>query len=316
VIGPAHYDAATIGRLLTMPACIAAVRQAMADLSDSGIVQPLREIVEVVPGHLFGIMPGLLGTREHYGAKLVSVAEDPARPGRAAHRGSVVLFARASGEVVCTGDAGAITTIRTAAASAVATDALARADADQLGLFGCGAIAGAHIRAIAAVRPLREVLVWGRDAERARRFAATQADLTGLPVRAVEDPRIAARAPIICTVTASPKPILFGDWVIPGTHVNVVGSSYRGPVEVDAALVQASRYIADSRRSALAAASELLDACEAGLITPDHIAAEIGEVLLGQVPGRRAAEEITLYKSLGHIVQDLAALATVHQLNT
>jgi ornithine cyclodeaminase len=183
-------------------------------------------------------------------------------------------------------------------------------------LFGCGAIAGAHIRAIAAVRPLREVLVWGRNAERAQRFAATQADVTGLLVRAVDDPRVAATAPIICTVTASPEPVVLGAWILPGAHINVVGSSYRGPVEVDAPLVQDSRYIADSRRSALAAASELLDACEAGLITPDHIAAEIGEVLLGRVPGRRTIEEITLYKSLGHIVQDLAALATVHQLSS
>ena len=118
----------------------------------------------------------------------------------------------------------------------------------------------------------------------------------------------AAEADIICTVTTASQPVLMGAWVRPGTHVNVVGSSYAGPVEVDNELVLKSRYIADSRRSVLAAGSEYLVARDAGLIDESHILAEIGEVLLGQITGRASPDDVTLYKSLGHIVQDLAAL--------
>ncbi|MDE2262028.1 MAG: ornithine cyclodeaminase family protein [Gammaproteobacteria bacterium] len=293
--------------------CIAAVRNAMADFSADGKPQPLRSIVEIAPEKFFGLMPGTLCAPHGFGAKVLSVFADPAQPGRAAHRGVVVLFERESGQLSCIADAGEVTEIRTAAASAVATDVLARQDARTLAIFGCGAQAAAHIRALARVRRLERILVWGRSVERAGRFAQRMQAEVGIPVTAVAEGReAAAGADIICTVTGSRTPVLFGEWVRAGTHVNAVGSSYAGPVEIDHALVQASRYIVDSRRSALAAASEFLLAREAGLIDDGHLAAEIGEVLLGRVPGRSSSEEITVYKSLGHIVQDLAAVSYLH----
>jgi ornithine cyclodeaminase len=238
---------------------------------------------------------------------------DPARPGRSAHRGVVVLFDRDSGDVTCIADAGEVTEIRTAAASAVATDVLARQDARTLAVFGCGAQADSHIRALVRVRRFEQVLVWGRSVERAAGFAERMQREVGVSVRAAAEAHEAASAAdVICTVTSSQTPVLLGEWVRPGTHVNVVGSSYAGPVEIDHALVQMSRYIVDSRRSALAAAAEFLLAKEAGLIDDSHIVAEIGEVLLGRIPGRRSPEEITVYKSLGHIVQDLAATTYLH----
>ena len=258
-------------------------------------------------------MPGSLGGPEGFGAKVISVFPDPQRAGRSFHRGIVVLFDHDSGRIECIADAGAITEIRTAAASAVVTDALVRPDARCLALYGCGTQAESHVRAIARVRPLGDVLVWGRSKERATEFAARMARELQAPVRAVADAReAAAAADIICTVSAAATLVLLGAWVRPGTHVNVVGSSYPGPVEVDHALVVLSRYIADSRRSALAAAAEFLLAKEARLINDSHIAAEIGEVLLGRVEGRTSSDQVTLYKSLGHIVQDLAAVAYVH----
>ena len=154
--------------------------------------------------------------------------------------------------------------------------------------------------------------MWGRDVGRTIAFAERMAAETGLPVRAEHDPQIAAKADVICTVTGAHDPILFGEWVRSGTHVNVVGSSYAGPVEVDHALVVASRYFADSRRSVLAAGAEFLAAKDAGLIGDEHIVAEIGEILSGGVAGRKSSDEITLYKSLGHVVQDLAAAAYIH----
>jgi ornithine cyclodeaminase len=307
------YRAEDVRRLLDYDGCIAAVHEAMARFSAEGKPQPLRTIDEVAPSKLFALMPGSLPGPQGFGAKILSIFPDPARPGRSPHRGVVVLFEREHGKVECIADAEAVTEIRTAAASAVATAALARTDARRLAIFGCGLQAASHIRALTRVRPLEEVLVWGRSQQRARELAREMAQETGLPVRAVSDARAAAAAAdILCTVTSSATPVLLGEWVRPGTHVNVVGSSHAVPVEVDHALVLASRFIVDSRRSALAAAAEFLRAKAAGLIGDEHIAAEIGEVLIGRIPGRRSAEEITVYKSLGHIVQDLAALTYLH----
>ena len=304
------YEADEVRALLDYPGCIAAVRAAMAALSASGAEQPLRQIVALGEGRMFGLMPGTQSEADGFGAKVISVFPDPAHDGRAAHRGVVVLF-DGDGAVACIADAGAVTEIRTAAATAVATDALAREDARSLAIFGCGAQAASHIRALPLVRRFEDIAVWGRDSARAGEFAARIAAETGLPVRAEADPRAAAQADVVCTVTGSPTPVLLGDWIKPGTHVNAVGSSHPGPVEVDPVLVVKSRYVADSRRSALAAAAEFLDAKAAGLIGDEHIVAEIGEILNGTVTARNSPQDITLYKSLGHVVQDLAAVAYI-----
>ena len=306
------YGPQEVRALLDYGGCISAVRAAMAELTADGKPQPLRTIFEIAPAKAFGLMPGTLAAPQGFGAKILSVFADPARPGRSAHRGVVVLFDRESGHLDCIADAGEVTEIRTAAASAVATDALARPEARTLAVFGCGAQAASHIRALVHVRELERILVWGRSLDRAAGFAQQMEREVGVPISAVADGREAAAADIICTVTGSRTPVLLGEWVRPGTHVNAVGSSHPGPVEIDHALVRMSRYIADSRRSALAAAAEFLLAKEAGLVDDSHIVAELGEVLLGRVPGRSSPQEITLYKSLGHIVQDLAAVSYLH----
>jgi ornithine cyclodeaminase len=205
-------------------------------------------------------------------------------------------------------DAGAVTAIRTAAASAVATDALARKDARRLALLGYGEQAGTHARAIGKVRHLESIVVWGRSQERAEAFADRMQTELAVPVIAAASVLEAvAEADVICTVTPSTEPILKGAWVRPGTHVNVVGSGYAGPVEVDNDLVVRSRFIADSREGVLQQGAEFLRAKAAGLIGDDHVVGEIGQVLSGKIEGRRSEEEITVYKSLGHVVQDLAS---------
>ena len=304
VFGPGEVHS-----LLDYQGCIAAVRDAMAQFTADGIAQPLRSIFTLGNGAALAAMPGALSGSRGAGAKLITVYPVHGRPGRSAHRGVVVLFDREGGHVQCIADAESVTEIRTAAASAVATDALARPQAERLAVLGCGTQAASHIRAIRQVRTLKEVVIWGRNATTATAFAARMAGETGLSVRAVKESEEAARgADVICTVTSSPTPILQSEWVRPGTHVNLVGSSYAGPTEVDSELVVRSRYIADSRASALAAAAEFLIAKKAGLIGDEHIVAEIGEVILGRVPGRTSAEQITIYKSLGHVVQDLASV--------
>src|SRR5699024_4224978 len=216
-----------------------------------------------------------------------------------------------NGQPVCVADAGEITRIRTAAASVVASHALARADACSLGVLGCGTQAVAHIEAFTRAFELDDVLIWGRSHEKAVNLALELENKLGVRIEAKEDPRNVAMADIVCTVTSAEEPVLFGDWLRPGTHVNVIGSSRAGPVEVDNELVAGSRYVVDSLSSALTAASEFLVARDAGLIDADHIVAEIGDVLSGRVRARNSGSEITVYKSLGHIVQDIAATACV-----
>ena len=312
----AVYRAGDIRRLLDFRSCTAVVRKAMAALSADAREQPLRSITTIREGRLFALMPGMSTGEPGFGAKLISVFRDPTKGGRSMHRGLVALFEETTGSVVCVADAHEITRIRTACASAVATDALARANASSLAIFGCGTQAESHLRALRLVRNFSEVVIWGRSAAIAQDFAARMADDTGLNVRAEADAATAAQADVICTVTAAAEPVLMCDWVRPGTHVNAVGSSHAGPVEIDPQLVAASLYFVDYRPSALAAAAEFIRAKELGLVDDNHIRAEIGEVLNGTKAGRTEKDQVTLYKSLGHIAQDLAATRLVHDRAT
>jgi ornithine cyclodeaminase len=307
------FDAAQVEELLDYPGCIDAVRRAMIALSSGERAQPLRQIWPVGDG-AWGIMPGELSALSTFGAKLVSVFADPERPGCTRHQGVVVAYDGKTGAVSCIADAEPITRIRTGCASAVATDALARKDSEVLAIFGTGVQADAHLRALPLVRDFREILLWGRSEEKTRRFAEQMSEELGRAITPVLDAREAAsRADVICTVSSSPAPILLGEWVRTGTHVNLVGSSYVGPTEVDSALVARSRYIADYRPGVLAQAAELAIARDAGLVDDSHVVGEIGEVLAGRIPGRENDEQVTIYKSLGHVAQDLASAAYLRE---
>ena len=312
------YRGEDVRALLDFEGCISAVRRAMAALSIDSREQPLRAIIPVNEGRLFALMPGMATGQPGFGAKLISVFRDPAKGGRSTHKGVVALFEEATGSLVCIADAHELTRIRTACASAVATDALARPGSSTLTIFGCGTQAEAHIQAIPLVRPIRHIRIWGRDDAIAKLFAGRMSHLEEISSRGIEVTAFAdageavGGSDIICTTTAAAEPILFREWVEPGTHINAVGSSHAGPVEIQPELVAASAYFVDDRRSALAAAAEFLRAKEMGLIGDDHIRAEIGEVIGGTKPGRTADDTITMYKSLGHVVQDLASAQYIH----
>jgi ornithine cyclodeaminase/alanine dehydrogenase-like protein (mu-crystallin family) len=300
-------DREEVSRRLTYELCIPIVRKAMIALSRGETKQLLRSIIPLSEGRFFGIMPGAMGAHAVFGAKLISVFQGNFAKGVQSHQGLVILFDPETGAPVCAVHAGELTAIRTAAASAVATDALARKNARRLALLGYGEQASTHARAISKVRNLESITVWGRSFDRARAFAEGTQNELGIPVNAASSAQGAvADADIICTLTASSDPILHGAWLRPGTHVNLVGSSYAIPVEVDNDLVVRSRFIADSREGVLVQGAEFLRAKSAGLISDDHVVAEIGQVLSTEIPGRRTPEDITAYKSLGHIVQDLA----------
>ena len=303
-------DRDDVRRHLTIERCIPLMREAALAISSGAARLPLRSVVPLAGERKFGIMPGVLGEDAPFGAKLVSVYPDNFARGQQSHQGVVTLFDPATGAPVCIAHAGEVTRVRTAAASAIASDVLARAGASHLALLGYGEQAGAHLQAIAAIRRLTRVTVWGRSPERAQAFAAEAAARTGLAVEACATARDAvAEADIVCTVTHARDPILEAAWLRPGTHVNAVGASTPDSAEIDSALVAAARLFVDHRESAQRQGGEILRAKAAGLVGDDCIAGELGEVLIGRVPGRTGDSEITLYKSLGNVAQDLASTA-------
>jgi ornithine cyclodeaminase/alanine dehydrogenase-like protein (mu-crystallin family) len=305
-------DRETVSRLLPLQDCIPLMRQAMTALSAGRTRQLLRQIIDLGDGRLFGVMPG--ADEEAFGAKLISVFPGNAARGLQSHQGFVVLFDPQTGQAVCVLHGGEITAIRTAAASAAATAALARPDARRLAVLGTGEQAWMHARAIPHVRPIEELRLWGRSQANAEALAARLGPELKLSIRVCGTVREAAQdADVICTTTSASEPVLQGAWVADGAHVNLVGSSYAGPREVDDALVARARLFADHREGVLRQGAEVLHAIQAGLIGEDHVLGEIGEVMSGRTPGRLSPADVTAYKSLGAIVQDLVSGWQVYQ---
>ena len=260
-------DREEVSRRLTYDICIPLVRDAMVAFSAGETRQLLRSIIPLAEGHLFGIMPGALGVDKAFGAKLISIFPENAAQGRQSHQGLIVLFDPEAGTPVCIVHAGEVTAIRTAAASAIATAVLSLPDAKHLAILGTGEQAATHARAIRKVRALKSITIWGRSPQRAQAFADTIRAELNLPVTAIATVQQAvANADIVCTVTAATEPILQSEWVQPGTHINVVGSSHAGPAEIDNALVARARFFADSREGVLQQGAEFLRAKQAGLI--------------------------------------------------
>lgn len=302
---------------LSYEACIAAMRDAMVALSERRAPSVPRAFLDLAGGNMFGAMAGSLGEGDMFGAKLISLFPGNVRHGKPSHLGLVAVFDPADGSLRSVIDAAALTAIRTASASAAATDALARPDARTLAVLGYGEQAETHICAILTVRSIERVRVWGRDPERCARFADRIAAACAVPCSAATDVAHAVSdADIVCTTTAAVEPILYGRWIASGTHINVVGFAGSDAAEIDADLVLRARYIADSRASVFAEAGEFRSLLQNGVVTDAHIVAEIGDVYSGRTAGRICDDDITLYRSLGHIVQDLAAARTLVDLSS
>lgn len=298
-------DADEVRERLDHRTCINLMKGAMIALAEGRSQQLLRGIIDLDGGDLFGVMPGALDGAG-FGAKIISIFPAAAAHG-SSHQGVIILFDRTSGAPVCVIDASEVTAIRTAAASAAATDALARTDARRLAILGTGEQASHHVAAIRHVRSLDEVLIWGRSSEKADALASRIARDLGLAARAMASVAGAVSdADIICTLTGAAEPILLDGHVADGVHINAVGSSRAGPSEIDEALVARARFVPDHREGVLAQGAEYLRARDAGLVTEAHVLPEIGHVFSGSASGRLAASDVTIYKSLGSIVQDLA----------
>jgi ornithine cyclodeaminase len=264
---------------------------------------------------LMGLMPAYRsGERAAYGLKAVCIFPQNSAIGKSPHQGSVMFFSAETGELLALMNAAAITDIRTAAVSGVATQQLARKDAGDLAIIGSGRQARAHLAAMAEVRPIRRVRVASRTLAHAHKFAADMSARYSFPIEAVEQVEQAVRgADLIVTATTAPEPIVQRDWIAPGAHLNVVGSSIPTTREVDTATMAAASLFVDRRESTLNEAGDYLFAAREGAIGPNHIKAEIGELLIGQAQARTSDDEITLFKSLGLAVEDLASAEYVYR---
>ena len=306
-------DAATVTELLSMTECIAAMERAFRSLQAGNAVQPLRAVAWPAggPGGI-AAMPAYLGGPAVMGAKVITVFPANRAAGLESHQGVVLLFDTEHGTLKAIVDASAITAIRTAAVSGLATRLLATTDATDLAILGTGTQAATHLEAMCAVRDIRSVRVWSRTVERARRFAHEQSQRHGISIVAVDSAREAVSgSSIICTVTASKIPVLEGAWLRKGAHVNAVGASVPSARELDAEAVAISTVFVDRLESALHESGDILIAQAEGAIDNDHIKGDLGAVVTGEISGRGSPSEITLFKSLGLAIEDLAAAQAV-----
>jgi ornithine cyclodeaminase/alanine dehydrogenase-like protein (mu-crystallin family) len=310
-------DQRQVERLLPMPECIDAMHSALSAVARGEAVLPLRLIVWLPDrSGALGLMPAHLKTAAtgagDLGVKVVTFFPKNEGTDRDSHQGAVLVFESEHGSLEAIVDATSITAIRTAAVSGVATRLLARENARELALVGSGVQARTHLAAMLAVRPIRRVRVASQDVGRARRFAEREAKRHGIPVEPAASVREAVQgADVVCTATSSRVPVVSGEWLSAGAHVNAVGSSVSSARELDTAAVVRSRLYVDRRESALAEAGDFLLARKEGAVGDDHIVGEIGEVAIGRVPGRGSREEITLFKSVGLAVEDVAAARLV-----
>ena len=308
-------DRNQVVRLLPMDECVEVMASTLATVARGNAILPLRPMIRLPDSpNIFALMPAYLGEPKSVGVKVLTVF--PVNHGTPidAHQGAVLLFEADHGRLLAILDATTVTAIRTAAVSAVATRLLARADADELAILGAGTQGRMHLEAMTVVRRMRHVRIWSRTTEHARALAQLArerfdlaADVCATPAQAVE------RALIVCTTTASPTPVLEGAWLRPGAHVNAVGACIPTTRELDTDAVRRARLYVDRRESALAEPGDILTPLSEGAISAEHIVAEIGELLVGQGVGRRNDEEITIFKSLGLAVEDVAAAYHVYR---
>ena len=295
--------------LLSMDDLIAAMQEALAELAAGRVAQPLRTVLEVgAERAFFGLMPASMPRRGALGAKLVTVFHDNHAKGLPSHLATILLLDDTTGELLAVMDGRYITEARTAAVSAVSARLLAREDAGVLAIFGSGVQARSHLLAFDRVRTLREVRIWSPTPAHREAMAAEMRGLTAATVTPVAQPRdAAAGADMIVLATASRLPVIEDSWVAAGTHIAAVGACRPDQREMPGALVGRARLVVDSRAGAMAEAGDVVLAIAEGALAADGIAAELGELAGGGAGGRTSDSEITIFKSLGMAVEDIAA---------
>ena len=302
-------DSPQIRELLPMADCIELMSDALSALARDEVYQPLRTIIRPPnAAGLLGLMSAYRGGEQGaFGLKAICVFPDNPSRGKDAHQGAVLLFSRETGELLALMNASEITAIRTAAVSAVATRLLAREDAQELAIIGAGVQARTHLAALACVRSIKRVRVAARNMESSQRLVSEMQPSVSFPIEAIQTNEQAVRgADLIVTATSSVEPVIKKDWISPGAHINGIGTHSPGSREIDSATMAAARIFVDRRESALNESGDYLLAAKEGVIGPDNIIGEIGELLIGKKSGRTSTTEITLFKSLGLAIEDVA----------
>jgi len=299
-----------IERLLPMGACIEVMAGALADLERGELKQPLRSVF--MPPDANGGMAWMpahrAGPRAVFGMKVLCVMPGNPAHGLDSHQGQVLLADGETGQLRAVLDASAVTAIRTAAVSALATRLLARTNARVLAIVGTGVQARKHLESIPLVRPIAHVRVAGRTPGHASAFAKEVAAHAAFPIEAAESVQAAVRdADIVVTATSSATPVLAREWLADGCHVNAIGASRPTHHEIDVETIADALLFTDRRESLEHEAGEYRLALEKGLITDLHVRGELGELLTGKRQGRTSDDQLTLFRSLGLAVEDLTA---------
>ena len=309
-------DSLQIRELLPMRDCIELMADALSALARGEVFQPLRTIIRPPEARgLLGFMPAYRsGEHGAFGMKAICVFPGNPAVGKDAHQGGVILFSRETGEFMALMNASEITAIRTAAVSAVATRLLSRVDAFSLAIIGAGVQARTHLVALDAVRSIKEARVACRNIEHAQELVREMQPRFSFPIEAVKTNEEAVRgADLIVTATSSQEPVLNKDWIAPGAHINAIGTHSPNSREIDGATMAAARVFVDRRESALNESGDYLLAAKEGLINPDSIVGEIGELLIGTKAGRNFVDEITVFKSLGLAIEDVACAEYLYE---
>ncbi|HVL68853.1 MAG TPA: ornithine cyclodeaminase family protein [Vicinamibacterales bacterium] len=310
---PILLTEADVRSLLTIDDLIEAMAAALADFSTGRVTQPLRTVLTVGDKAFYGVMPAYLPAAPALGTKLVTVFGSNAQLGMPTHLATIVLLDPRTGALLALMDGRYITEARTAAASAVSVKHLARPNARVLAICGAGVQARSHLEAITRVRTIDEVRIWSRTRSRTDEFVADmQPHVTGRITAAASAEEAVRDADIVVLATAAKEPVVRSEWIAAGAHVCAVGACRPTEREMDGALVARADVYVDSRTGALAEAGDIVLAVQEGAIEPPHIRAEIGDVVAGLVPGRVGPDAVTIFKSLGMAVEDVAAAHLVY----
>ncbi len=307
-----HYE---VSKLLPMAECVRVMEETFKALASGDALQPLRQAVWLPDKKgVLALMPSYLSNPHATGAKVITVFPENLNTPYESHQGAVLVFECETGRLLAIVDASSVTAIRTAAVSAVATNLLAKKDSTDLAILGSGKQASMHLEAMATARPIKRVRVWSRNPEHAEEFAKRESKGRGLSVEAFSSAQDAlAGCQIVCTTTATTTPILMGKWLEPGVHVNAIGASTPPYRELDSEAVVRSKLFVDRRESTINESEDFRIPRKEGLIGDGHIRGELGEVLLGRAVGRVSDDEITLFKSVGLAVEDLASAYHVYR---
>ena len=296
-----------------MGPCIDLMSEALASLARGEALLPLRTVLRLPAGRsAFAAMPAVLGSA--IGAKVITVFPENASTPYESHIGVVLYFDDVNGRLLAIVDASSVTAIRTAAVSGLATRLLARTDATDLAILGTGIQAMTHLEAMRCVREIQRVRVWSRSTENGEHLAAAALQAWGIVVEVSPTAQAAVKdAHIICTTTASREPVVEHAWLAPGVHINAVGASVATARELDTSTVVASRLYVDRRESAMAESGDFLIPRDEGAISNEHIVGELGDLVLGRAASRTSAEQITLFKSLGLAIEDIASARFIYE---